>query len=677
MIKFTLDYIEVDPALKCQDINFTIKTDKQYNLFLQYQEYTLEFDGSGFAYLNDKIQNDSFCESIPCEIFSTCDKIDYLIFSGAILLTDCEVNERTCTVKCKVVDKSFFAKINNNKNIKTALDSGKTKNGEVLANCNQYTVDVYSVINNSFKYEVECARVWDAFNYMIGFMSDNTIDFKSDAFAYTGFYGGIALTTGYRMRKGTVSALTGRWVQFSFLELYQEVSKRIPLILTVEDPYGKVGKPVIRIEPAEYRYNASEIFNAVAIDEIITSFDTDKLYAKVKFGSPVDYNSIYKFPEAITFYGFREEEFHLLGTCNLDLTLDLTGNWIVSSNLIEKMVQNLDQSYDSDIVMLSTESLTFTTGRTTNSNFINTVPDSYYYNELLNNDHISQRYGQNLSSELASYYASSTTGQVYAYANTPVSTDNAHGAGVLNTVDEKDDFLNAENYDYGNYFDTTTHRYTAAETAVYNFDAQITFQTGSISTGTSIVMFQHYIVHYDSAGNEKQRFHFGTRNNFYGSNPDDHFWAFSASSGNYSASIPNLTISMVQGDYIKLVMRSIPNGTGYNYNFHYWNVATGDVTWGIELDELATYLKCTSTSIFGGIFNNVNPDDLRVKVHKFNYPMTEPEWLRILNNPIGSVKFAMDGQKIRNGWIQEIKYSPVSGQAQFTINTSKETENGN
>jgi len=57
--------------------------------------------------------------------------------------------------------------------------------------------------------------------------------------------------------------------------------------------------------------------------------------------------------------------------------------------------------------------------------------------------------------------------------------------------------------------------------------------------------------------------------------------------------------------------------------------------------------------------------------------MTEPEWLRILNNPIGSVKFAMDGQKIRNGWIQEIKYSPVSGQAQFTINTSKETENGN
>ena len=677
MIKFTLDYLEVDPALNWQDINFTIKTDKQYNLFLQYQEYTLDFDGSGFAYIYDKINNDSFCESIPCEIFSTCDKIDYLIFSGNILLTDCEVNERACTVKCKVVDKSFFSRINNNKNIKTALDSGKTKNGEVLTDCNQYTVDVYSVLGNTFKYEVECARVWDAFRYMIDFMSDNTIDFRSDAFAYTGIYGGIALTTGYRMRKGVVSALSGRWTQFSFLELYEEVNKRIPLVLLVEDPYGKFGKPTVRIEPAEYRFNTSEIFDAQNIDEIITSFDTDKLYAKVKFGSPVDYNSIYKFPEAITFYGFREEEFHLLGTCNLDLTLDLTADWITSSNLIEKMVQNLDQSYDSDIVMLSTESLTFTTGRTTNSNFINTVPDYYYYNELLNNDHISQRYGQDLSAELASYYASSTTGQVYAYANTPVSTANSHGAGLLNTVAELDDFLTAEIYDYGNYFDTATHQYNALETAVYNFEAQITFQTGSISTGTSIVLFQHYLVHYDNAGTEKARYHFGTRNNIYGSSKDDQFWGFTASSGNYSATLPNTSISMVQGDYIKMFMRSIPLGTGYNFNFHYFNVATGDVTWGIELTEEATYLRCTATSIFGGIFNNVNADDLRVKVHKFNYPMTEPEWLRILNNPIGNVKFAMNGQKIRNGWIQEIKYSPITGQAQFTLNTSKATENGN
>jgi hypothetical protein len=673
MIKFTLDYIEVDPALNWQDINFTIKTDKQYNLFLQYQEYTLEFDGSGFAYLNDKIQNDSFCESIPCEIFSTCDKIDYLIFSGAILLTDCEVNERTCTVKCKVVDKSFFAKINNNKNIKTALDSGKTKNGEVLANCNQYTVSVYSVIGNTFKYDVECARIWDAFNYMISFMSDNTIGFKSDAFAYTGQYGGIALTTGYRMRKGVVNDFSGRWQQFSFLELYQEVNKRIPLVLLIEDPYGKVGKPTIRIEPAEYRYSTSEIFNAVAIDEIITSFDTDKLYAKIQFGSPVDYNSIYKFPEAITFYGFRDEEFHLLGTCNLDLTLDLTANWITSSNLIEKMVQNLDQSYDSDLVMLSTTSLTFTTGRTTNTNFINTVPAYYYYNELLNNDHISQRYGQNLSAELASYYASSTTGQIYAYAN----ANNTHPAGNLGLVQELSSFLGAESYDYGNYFDTSTWRYNALETAVYNFEAQITFYTGSISTGTSIVYLQQYLVHYDSTGAEKQRYYFGTRNNILGTDGADQWWAFSANSGNYSATLSNTSISMVAGDYIKMHMRGIPFGTGYNYNFHYFNTVTGDVTWTIVPTEPATYLKCTSTSIFGGIFNNVNPDDLRVKVHKFNYPMTEGEWLKILNNPIGNVKFAMDGQKIRNGWIQEIKYSPVTGQAQFILNTSKDTENGN
>lgn len=676
MIKFTLDYIEVDPALNWQDINFTIKTDKQYNLFLQYQEYTLEFDGSGFAYLNDKIQNDSFCESIPCEIFSTCDKVDYLIFSGAILLTDCEINERTCTVKCKVVDKSFFAKINNNKNIKTSLNSGKTKNGDTLANIQQYNVDVYGVNSNTFKFTVECSRIWSAFDYLISFMSDNTIDFKSDAFATNGQYGGMAITTGYRMRKGTISATAGNWIPFSFLELYQEVNKRIPLVLLIEDPYGKVGKPTIRIEPESYRYNSTEIFNAVAIDEIITSFDTDKLYAKVKFGSPVDYNSVYKFPEAITFYGFRDEEFHLLGTCNLDLTLDLTANWITSSNLIEKMVENLDQNYDSNIVMLSTTSLSATTGRTTNTNFINTVPAYYYYNEILNNDHISQRYGQNLSAELASYYATSTTGQAYAWADLPANTNNTHEFVELGNVEALGDFLTAETYDYGNYFDTSTHRYTALQTAVYNFEAQISYSTGSAYTGTAIVLVQQYLVHYDSTGAEKQRYFFGNRNNYYSGSPYDHYLGLSINTAR-TATLSNTSISMVQGDYVKLFMRSIPQGSNYDTTNHYFITTFGDVTWYVILDPNATYLKCTATSVFGGTFNNVNPDDLRIKVHKFNYPMTEPEWLKIINNPIGNVKFAMDGQKIRNGWIQEIKYSPVTGQAQFILNTSKETENGN
>ena len=85
MIKFTLDYNLVDPALNWKDVNFTIKTDKQYSLYLQYQEYDLEFAGSGFDYIMSKINSDSFCEQIICEIFSTCET-DYLIFSGIIFL---------------------------------------------------------------------------------------------------------------------------------------------------------------------------------------------------------------------------------------------------------------------------------------------------------------------------------------------------------------------------------------------------------------------------------------------------------------------------------------------------------------------------------------------------------------------------------------------------------------
>jgi hypothetical protein len=224
MIKFTLDNTPVDSALNWQDINFTIKTDKQYSLYLQYQEYELEFNNSGFDYINGLINSESFCEQIVCEMFSNCVN-EYLIFSGIIFLNDCEVNERTCTVKCKVSDRSFFSMINNNKNIKTSLNSGRTKNGLDLANTLTYQIEVYGVNANTYKYTIDTCRVYEAFKYFISFMSDNNLDFDSDTF-YLGPWKELTITHGFRMRNGNSGDVDFEWPQFSFLELYEEINKR-------------------------------------------------------------------------------------------------------------------------------------------------------------------------------------------------------------------------------------------------------------------------------------------------------------------------------------------------------------------------------------------------------------------------------------------------------------------
>lgn len=689
MINFTLDGFAVNPALNWDEINFTLKTEKEYNLFLQVQEYDLLFDSDGFDYIYDKIVNDSFCTNIICEIFSERDDETHLIFSGTIFLTDCEVNERTCTVRCKVSDRSFFASINNNKNIKTALNTGKTKNGLPLSDVTNYVVEVYGVLSNTYKYDVECCRIYDAFEYFVKFLSDNKLDFYSSAF-HLGVYKELCITTGYRMRNGDPNSSSYFWPQFSFLELYQEINKRIPLILFVEDPYGENGNPRIRIEPDTYRYNNTKIYDANDIDEIITTFDTDKLFAKIAFGSPVDYNDIYKFPEAITFYGFRDEEFHLLGTCNLDLTLDLTANWIVSSNLIEKMVEKADQSYDKDIVLLDTEGISgswsTTLARTTNSNFINKAPAYYYYNARLNNDNISQRYGQSLSAELASYYASSNEGECYVNISTNNTNNYANPNIPLTSVLLP---LDTESYDYGNNFDTTLYRYTAPQNAVYTIKAQLLLYKFAWF-GTNNGYFQHLIYHKDSSGTIKTVYPMDANGDgsIYsssgfalvgGANP----WYGTAIKlpGNGLTTVIKrnpLSISMVQGDYLEIEVNYWPETFGPGSTPPYTpGQHTGSCKWYIDMSSNSTFFQVTETTLFGGIFNNVNPDDLRIKLHKFNYPMTENEWKNILNNPIGYVKFAMNGQNIRSAWIREIKYSPVKGQAQFILNTSKATENGN
>jgi len=686
MIKFRLDYTLVDPALNWQDVNFTIKTDKQYSLYLQYQEYELEFDGSGFDYINSKINSGEFCDQIICEMFSECEN-EYLIFSGIIFLNDCEVNERACTIKCKVSDRSFFAMVNNNKSIKTAINSKYTKNGEDLADVVNYRVDVHSVIGDTLKYTIDTCRVYEAFKYLVGFMSDNKLQFKSDTF-YLGAWKELTITHGFRMRNGASSSADFDWPQFSFIELFEEINKRIPIVLLVEDPYGINGLPVVRIESYDYKYNAANVFQAYAIDEIITSYDNDKLYAKVKFGSPNDTTYIYKFPEQITYFGFYQEEFHLLGTCNLDLTLDLNANWVVSSNILENIVELGTQGYDDNLILLDTEGIAGSwselQARTTNSNFLNISPAYYYYNERLTNDQIASRYGEEWAGQLASYYASSTQGQCYVTQSSPWNNyANPNVPYKFNLIP-----FDTEAYDFGNFFNPTLYRYTALQTASYYVASQVTF-SHTYWAGTGQGLHQVLMYHKDSTGAIKTIYKMDTTGNggtysssgvtlVAGANP---YYGTAlelpSSSILFAAYQAPIVIQMVKDDYLEIEMNYWPKTIGPGSNPPYaLGQFIGSQKISVSTDINATYFKVLQTTIKGGVFNDVNINDIKVKLHKFTYPMTEEQWINLLNNPIGNIKFAMEGQQIRTGWIQEVKYNPIIGQAEFTLNTSNSTQYG-
>ena len=658
MMRFYLDGTLVDPATNWQEVSSTIRRDKELNVFLLFQEYTLTFDGSGFDYLVNLVNNDSFCREVDVLIEKQCNEFWQTIFSGIFFVSDCEVNEKTGTIKVKVNDKSFFSKINNNKNIKTSIDGGKTKNNLDITAADVYNVGMYNVVNNNLIRTVQCCRVEEAFRYLIDFMTDNTVSFVSNTFGPGGIWEGLAVSTGERMRGSAVSITEGRWKPFSFLTLFTEINNRIPIILLVENPFTS---PIIRIESIDYLYGQGINMIADNVDEVVTSFDTDKLYALIKFGSPTDDTQILDFPEQIDYYGYKEEEFHLLGKCNLDRTLDLSSDWIVSSNLIQRMINKNHQDFDNDIVLIDTIYTSDTVGRSTNDNFLRVSPARYHYNARLNNEQISTRYVEDLSAQIASYYINSKEGQVYAYSSTSL----AHLVGANN--EDFQNFLNLELYDWGNFYNTTTWRYTANQPMQATIEAQVTIRFG-VATGVAYNHFRIVLEQYNSANALVNTYFIAPPNVGYGGVL---YWNAGPANGWVLSKKLNASVNLAYGDYLKMRIKSWPASIGGPG----WGPVVGTQRYTVLNNASETYFKVLSTSITGGTFLDVDPEDIKVQKHKFTYPIQQGTFDTILNNPIGRIGFGMASQAFRYGWIDELKYNHSTNIAEFTLTTNRKSQN--
>jgi len=521
----------------------------------------------------------------------------------------------------------------------------------------QYDLDVYRVVGNTFWKTIPACRIEEAFRYFIDFMTDNSISFVSDTFGASGEWNGLCVTTGERFRGVTPTSVDARWKPFSFIKLFNEINKRIPIVLLVENPYTT---PIVRIESIEYLNGNNINFIAGNIDEIETNFDTNKLYAIVKFGSPTDDTSILNFPEGIDFFGYKEEEFHLLTTCNLDQTLDLTNNWVISSNIMERLVTTSDQGYDKDLFLINSIYTDDFNGRTTNDNFLNTTPPYFHYNYLLNNANTADRYISDLSAQMAAYYINSQEGEAYVY---PSATLYHPG---LQTIADFQSFLTVESYDYGNYYNTATARYVAVTSMNITFKAQVTIELDNGGLGIPTLFMRQIVEHYDSSNNLKTYYDILTPNVTYSGIG---YWQPLASVTINTSSITK-SIILTAGDYLTMRIISYPYG-----DYPGTPATTGDREYYVYAGASQTFLQVIDTSLTGGTFLNVDANQLKVQLHKFSYPMTQSEFDVILNDPTGRIGFNMNGQPLRYGWIKELKYNHTNSMAEFVVTTNKESQN--
>ena len=634
-MQFLLDDIIFDSPKGWEDIETSIKRDFQYNSVLANQDTEVDFTGEAYDYLYTKLRTDGFCTRIKFDVRYSTDGLIYsTLLRGNLFLSDIQFNERTCTATVKIEDNSYYAMINNNKSISTALDSGRSKNGVSIPVPPVYQVDFQNIVTLGIaRADVNCYRVYDAFEYLIRFMSDGRLQFASDYLQTTAFtdplegsllgfgWKGLCITTGINIRVGTTVNDFSQSL-FSFDDLWNEINRRIPLVLIVENPYNE--NPTIRIENRDYQYTDANIFTASDVYEVISKVDTKSIYAKVNVGSSVVDNQGL-FPEQIHFFGFGPEEYIVQGECNIDTALELGTDWVTSSNVIAQSL-NGAQDYDSNLFLIETEYFTATSGKTWNFNNLGLITSVvYYFNTNLTNSYILSRYRGGIPGDLAQYTGVKGDGEFFANELT------SYNVGVLTPMTFTNVVFNNAGFWDGN------DKYTTPLAGVFTFNLIGTVISTGFTTPTQSCTVTLRAFIYDAGGTVQSNALIGYLSTSSLSDPDDSF---------------NITTQLILND---------------GWYVRFFATKTASIPGITATIQTNSSIECLDNSIGGGIFVTVDKTDIPIYLYEMEYPMCQDDFDIIMANTVGTVQFNMSGQPYRRGWISELTYNHTRGVATIKL----------
>lgn len=649
---FTLDNIPVTDPIDWNDLSSTLKRNEELNLLVLDQQGNVTFNADGYDYIINKLNAEGFCAYVQLNVYDYCEQGNPVeIVKARLYLSDVEIDEYNCEVKLKITDDSFYALINNNKNIKATMSAPVSKNGVAIDKA--FPADNAVVLippSDSATRKYYGVRVYEAFRLLTEFMSDGLISFASDTFDDAAKWKGLYITSGYKLRlEDTTENPT--LPPFSFSELFKEINNRIPIGIIVENQFTN---PVLRIESIDYFYANSTTFQFEDVEQIKTRFDTQKLYSKVKFGQP-NYTDVgLAFPADIRFRGWKEEEFHILGQCNIDRTLDLTCDWHCSSNEIEAVINGYDE-FDDELFLIDSVYDSPNDSINVPTNFLNLSPAKYYPNERLTNSKISERLFGGVANNIAAFFGNIGDGIFYAYL-TASQTYNTTGNDGFDPCG-----FDATLNNVGGFYSTSTFKYTAPEAGVFSFRCNFNITITAQYTAP-VIFWQLSLQRYDVTNTLVE-----TKDAFvpnYTSGGGINYYSNSIiGSFNIGAGVDTIFV-MNDGDYI--TVRLLKNLGGF-----------GDIDYTIEGGN-QTFFECYDNTVGGGDFQIYNSDDFPIQIHEFEYKMTLAEFQGILNNQRSSYAFYTDIDNIRFGWISEIKYNHYKGTANVKLITDRRSQsNGN
>jgi len=682
LYRFYLDgNLLADEPLGWKELTTNIRNYDEIRGILITQDVTLSFRGDGYTYLKTIFDSDQVCALSQIIIEYNCGNVGYEeVFRGTVFITSLSFEGQL--VKSKLEDDSFFARINNNKNVKAYLDVARSKSDVTITAVTPIDLTLFNVCTcGAYGDTRKAYTIFDSFQYLLQFMTDGVVGFASNYFGVGGPLEGHVIQTGLGLRDIAYTQDKKNIPYISFFELFTEMNKKDNLAIGIE--YSGA-TPILRIEPYDDFFTDSASVVLANPSGVKISTDISKLYAKVKVGSDkvepfqdCTQQNPALFPENIDFIGFRVEEFPLLTQCNTDTTLDLVSNWVISSNAIQHVLTD-DPSYDEDMFFIEADRISAGNHTATQTDVFN--DGGCYYNYFYNNLNVLNRWNSALPSNVIAVLGS-TNNMFQAYRRTTSATITITGLTSYTTTTLDADGNPVEPYNddwefgfdgcvlpcpspnnYGNGTATGTDvvtadsRYTVPNNGNYRFNADISlieFKTFGIPFfGTANVDLTVSIHRYDAANTLLQSFPL-TQSVFITSIPQTIF-----------TNTFTPIIACTAGDYLLVsytfTVTSLLAASGVTFKF------AGEDTVG---SGSAGFFICNFAQGFGGTLTRVVNTDFRNIQFEFEYPLSYANYKAMKADTKKYIQFNHCGKNY-TAYIKDISYKPHNN-SKLTLLTSK------
>ena len=401
--QFILDGIIVTNPEGWKDLEFTAERDKSISGLLVLFTSKLRFSNDGYGLI--KVKFDANYNDKISAIIQRFDGTTFITdFEGVILLSDVKFNLERKEVEVTVEDRSFQGAISNNKNIKSFLNAGFTKNGVQITPPTQVILDYFRVSDGNYIAgfaDRTHTLLSDALDFLVRFMTDDVVKGIQSTYLTTASNFETALlyiVVGEEIRTGANTFIPN----VSFAQIMEFLKRTHNLSF---DFIEVNNEPVMRIENREFFFNTTNLTTIRNIKDLTQAVDKQRLFSHLEVGNNT-FTEAGNCSPTTRFFTFRDEDYAIQGKSNIDKLLDLKTDFITDSNTIQDILDNNNDEFDEDIFIVAAFLNATQVKRFQDPSFCSNL---FFYNQGLTNDQVILRQIDSVPGSVAKFLSADST----------------------------------------------------------------------------------------------------------------------------------------------------------------------------------------------------------------------------------------------------------------------------